>query len=301
MSFKSVDWSYSTDTLQVSEGGLQIGATNDEDSDSDAETMTITDVQMPSVSASGSGSSGRPILSNRVAPPSGFGRSNNNLGAGLGTFVGPTMADRTNPNLFILTFERDDLLNNTLCSSDGKTVYTITTKATAQSRKSPVTALITDFVKEGLSEPVATFSRLKTGSETIAFGPGKPMKRSDWLKASRPFQTGISSFTHNNINYRWIKQKEEYKNTTLELHSDSSSNTLGGSSLIATYKDSRRDWSVPPPALVIHQARIETHSAGWSMLDEIVLSLVLTEAILRATAKLQFDPNYLAATPFTSL
>jgi hypothetical protein len=147
-SINSVEWSDSTYTLQVS-GGL--GSTGDEDNDSNPGTKDIADVQRSSASASSSGN-GR-LTTNRVAPPSGFDRSNNNLGAGLGTFVGPTMADRTNPNLFILTFKRNDLLNNTLCSLDGRTVYTISTKGVGQlSRESPVTALITDFVKVGLTE-----------------------------------------------------------------------------------------------------------------------------------------------------
>jgi len=181
-------------------------------------------------------------------------------------------------------------LETSLCTPDGKTLYVISTKTDSKGPNVPATGWTTSFFRTGSNYPIAAFTRTNTGAEMIAFGEKASIKRSDWLKINRlgPFQKGVASFKFDGSNYDWIKQREKNNNITLGLHSST------GSSAVATYKDSRRDWSIPPPDLVIHQARIEITSPGLPMIDEIIISLILTE-IIRKKAKLEMDPRALVA------
>jgi len=64
----------------------------------------------------------------------------------------------------------------------------------------------------------------------------------------------------------------------LELYNlQKGSESESGAVPIATYKESHRDWSVPPPALVIHKASLEVASIGITMLEHIILSLIIIE------------------------
>ena len=139
-------WSYSTDTLQIPDDSKLNGSVTvdwqddmaglylDEDHSvpDDSETRTITDTP-----------SSKPTRGD--VHPSGT----------IATFFGPTAADTANPNLFILTFEQGDLLNNTLCTPDRRAVYTISTRAASDrlnQKSKGATALITSLCKVGSPE-----------------------------------------------------------------------------------------------------------------------------------------------------
>lgn len=136
------DWSYSTDTLQVDvdeddddmigrasgDGSLNDGS--DEEADDEAETRTITDVPIPPRS--------------RMS----------------GSYVAPSREG--GPDSFLLTFEKDDLLNSDLCMLDGRVVYTVSTRTNGKvNSKSPGNKVVTSLYKMGTGVQEVSFTLIK--------------------------------------------------------------------------------------------------------------------------------------------
>lgn len=51
--------------------------------------------------------------------------------------------------------------------------------------------------------------------------------------------------------------------------------------LIARYRDSRRDWAIPLPEVVIHRAKMEIFASGLHMINIIMFSFLVTEILRR--------------------
>lgn len=121
------NWSQSTDTLQVGEnsyyksprsGNGSVDKYSSTGNDEDFDTRTITGVPVQSTSSISA------------------------------TFIVPLSSSLSNPSNFILTFEREDLLNTKLCTPDGRIAYNISTKSNG-SEKPMGSALITSVYKTG--------------------------------------------------------------------------------------------------------------------------------------------------------
>ncbi|KZS98266.1 hypothetical protein SISNIDRAFT_448453 [Sistotremastrum niveocremeum HHB9708] len=174
-------------------------------------------------------------------------------------------------SIFTLTFKYDDPSNTKLTTVDGYTLYS----ASTQIEGVKDTQVLATHITGRRDKVIASYLRGRDPDDMLVLGGMPPMKRSSWLVPGRGYSKSAGTFHHNGKRYTWMIKKEDH-NTTLELFAGNNKIPM------ARFKDSRRDWSIPPPALVIQKARLELQSSALHMLDAVVISLLLAERLRRS-------------------
>ncbi|KZT35590.1 hypothetical protein SISSUDRAFT_1051147 [Sistotremastrum suecicum HHB10207 ss-3] len=168
----------------------------------------------------------------------------------------------------ILTFEGQEIKKSVIVAPDGRTLFSTVSEGAIFEGS----GVLAEKLKDSRGKVVGTFIRTAKGSDKIIVGDQAPINRKSWLKPGMPFSKTLGSFSHDGTEYKWVSVKDPNQ-ITLELRNESTK------ALLAQYQDSRRDWSVPPPQLVIKKAKIEIHSPGLHMIDMILFSLLVVELV----------------------
>ncbi|KZT35344.1 hypothetical protein SISSUDRAFT_1051508 [Sistotremastrum suecicum HHB10207 ss-3] len=171
---------------------------------------------------------------------------------------------------FVVTFDGYQLKQDVARAPGGRIMFSTVTEGSTYEKQ----RVLATKLKDGSGNTIGTFVRTPRGSDKLLIGDNSPVNRKAWLKPGRPFTKTLGSFTHDDIEYKWVSVKDPNQ-VTLELREESSK------ALVARYQDSRRDWSIPLPDFVIHRAKIEIYASGLHMIPMIMFSFMVTELVRR--------------------
>ncbi|KZT40585.1 hypothetical protein SISSUDRAFT_467110 [Sistotremastrum suecicum HHB10207 ss-3] len=93
--------------------------------------------------------------------------------------------DPANPSTFVLLLEHDDPSDTRIYTTDGRTMYTVTTRGQGASEMSRV--LVTSL-NDRLGQSIGSYIRPSgRGAEMVTLNGQEPVKRASWLASGRTF------------------------------------------------------------------------------------------------------------------
>ncbi|KZS88112.1 hypothetical protein SISNIDRAFT_490457 [Sistotremastrum niveocremeum HHB9708] len=180
----------------------------------------------------------------------------------------PTLdADPSSSGSFTLSFDGINVKQDTIRAPGGQIMYTSTCRGDVNSN------LLT-CLKDKAGNNIGQLMQIAMGTDQVVLGNDPPLGRKSWLKPGMPFSKTLGSFKYSGLEYKWIQAKDPNQ-ITLELYEKNSK------TLIARYRDSRRDWAIPLPEVVIHRAKMEIFASGLHMINIIMFSFLVTEILRR--------------------
>ncbi|KZT35343.1 hypothetical protein SISSUDRAFT_1051507 [Sistotremastrum suecicum HHB10207 ss-3] len=168
----------------------------------------------------------------------------------------------------VLTFEGEQIKKCTVLAPGGRTVFsTVSEGSTFEGCR-----VLEERLRDSQGNVVATFIRAAKGSDKIILGDKAPINRKSWMKPGMPFSRTLGHLSYHGAEYKWVSVKDPNQ-VTLELRAESNK------TLLARYRDSRRDWSAPIPRVEIEKAKIEIYPPGLHMIKMILFSLLVVELV----------------------
>ncbi|VDB84764.1 unnamed protein product [Peniophora sp. CBMAI 1063] len=170
--------------------------------------------------------------------------------------------ESTTPDLYTLTFGRDNPSNTTIYDASGLALYTVATDLSNISK--PVTRL-----HRGDATLVAEWTWRGTLRSDLLTFPGRPTApASDWLKKSKMPFTSTATFTAKGRELKWANNAP---GLALQLFAPESK-----SEPVARYTRQHADRSADDPTTVV-PSRLLIKGSVQDVQDEIVVSFLLLE------------------------